>query len=98
MRVYPRTVWVLTPTFVPKQVEIVSRYKSTVHLDYDVTANGKAYHLSEMHATEAGAIAHGVAQVEKQYKDLEGRKIKIEKRHANLIAACATLLDKEKTQ
>lgn len=63
-RVYPRTVWVLMPSFKPSQVEVVEAHGWS-YRDYgDVTAKGKVYAVAAMHETREQAIATGECDID----------------------------------
>lgn len=86
-RTYPRTVWVLTPSFNIKAVEVVKQYGSR-YTDYgDLTAAGKCYAVCDMHDSFDAAVADGRAQIEKQGEDLRKRMSSLLKRKAALTKA-----------
>lgn len=91
-RVYPRKVWVLTPSFKPKEVEVVRPYVSYGSQDYgDLTAATKLYAVSEMFDSKRAAIDEGWRRVDKQKADLDKKLIGIAKRRKALQAATGEL-------
>lgn len=86
-RVYPRTVWVLMPSFKPMEVEVVSDYGVSYHDYGDVTAKGKVYAPAAMHETKKKAIAAGRAEVERVRADIAKRTDNMNKRIAALDKA-----------
>jgi hypothetical protein len=86
-RVYPRTVWVLMPSFKPMAVEVVSAY-GVSYYDYgDVTAKGKRYAVAAMHETREQAIATGRYEIERLRADIAKRTETMNKRIAALDKA-----------
>lgn len=87
-RVYPRTVWVLMPSFKPVAVEVVNPYGEFWGKDYgDVTVTGKRYALNQMHESKESAIAVGRLEIAKQYADIAKRTDNMNKRIAALDKA-----------
>ena len=79
-RIYPRTIWVLTPSFKPKAVEVVQVYRS-FREDYgDQTATGKCYLPSDMFDSQADAIANGRARVKRMAADLQKKQESLKKK------------------
>ncbi len=86
-RTYPRTVWVLSPAYIVKQVTVVKKASAWSSYEYgDVDEKGKRYKLEAMHETKEGAIAYGRQQIiareeylEKQHALLDARRIKLDK-------------------
>ena len=86
-RTYPRDVWVLTPTFAPKQVTVTRRYPSSF-TDYgDVTEKGKLYRPDEMHPTKRVALDEGWKRIQAAQDDLDKRAARLTKKRDNLIKA-----------
>jgi hypothetical protein len=89
-RKYPRDVWVLTPSFKPKQVTVVQSYTSWNGVDYgDVTATGKRYMVDDMHTTLEAAIAHGRARLVQAQARVDGMAEVIIKKRRQLDLAAA---------
>lgn len=87
-RVYPRTVWVLMPSFKPVAVEVVEQYSTWGGKDFgDLTAKKKRYGVQQMHETEESAIATGRAEVERLRADIAKRTDTMNKRIAALDKA-----------
>lgn len=86
-RVYPRTVWVLMPSFKPMAVEVVKKYGSPYHDYGDLTAKGKCCAVGAMYDTQEQAIAFGRAEVERQRADIAKRTDNMNKRIAALDKA-----------
>lgn len=88
-RQYPRKVWVLQPSFKPKQINIVepAHEYSTMFLDWDRDDTGKTYHIDKMLPTLGAAIAEGRAQIAKMRADIEKRQETMNKRIAALDKA-----------
>ena len=85
---YPYTGWVLTPSFVPKEVVLTRPYGTWSGGGcWDATDSGKSYHVEEIYATKAGAIDHGFALLDKQQADLAKRQSVLDKRRLNLQKA-----------
>lgn len=89
-RQYPRTVWVLSPAYMVKQVAVVRRASAWSKYEYgDLDAKGKRYKVEAMHETKQGAIDYGRRQIEarreylaKQSALLDVRSIKLAKAEA----------------
>jgi hypothetical protein len=87
-RSYPYKAWALTPSFKPKQIEIVNSYASYFHKDaWDVAASGKNYALTELFETEALAIAEGWRRVEAQQAKLDKMAESLAKKRKSLEVA-----------
>lgn len=86
-RKYPRTVWVLSPAYMVKQVTVVKKANPWSEYEYgDVDEKGKCYRPEAMHTTKQSAIAYGrqliIAReeyLEKQHALLDARRIKLDK-------------------
>ena len=86
-RTYPREVWVLTPSFNPKQVTVVEAYGSS-NYDYgDVTATGKLYYCETMFPTKELAVAAGWGAVAVIQAGLDKRAASLLKKRAALTQA-----------
>lgn len=83
---YPAKVWVLTPSFKPKEVELTSFYSSYNGVNYHHTAD-KYYNDTEIALTKAEIIAVGKERLAKQKADQLKRQVGIDKREAALKAA-----------
>lgn len=83
-RIYPRTVWVLHPSFKPVAVEVVKKYGSPYHDYGDLTEKGKCYSVAAMHETKAEAIQVGRWEVERLRADIAKRTETMNKRIAAL--------------
>ena len=90
-RTYPRAVWVLMPSFKPKEVEVVRKYGSNYHDYGDLTAAGKLYAPFDMFPTKRAAIEAGWLRVDKQKADLDKRLCAIKKKRDQLQKATAEL-------
>lgn len=87
-RIYPRTVWVLQPSFKPVAVTVVKSYDSWSSDDYgDITEKGKIYAISAMHETKEEAIRIGRCEIERQHADITKRTEAMNKRIAALDKA-----------
>lgn len=86
-RVYPRTVWVLMPSFKPMAVEVIEAYGVSYHDYGDVTAKGKVYAVAAMHETQEQAIATGRNEIERLRADIAKRTDTMNKRIAALDKA-----------
>lgn len=88
-RTYPYAAWVLMPSFKPKQVELVKAYGSWggEPADYDLTSEGKPYHPTELHSSQANAIAAGRLSLERQRIDLDKKLANLAKKHTALDKA-----------
>lgn len=87
-RIYPRTVWVLQPSFKPVAVEVVKPYHSWGNEDHgDITEKGKRYGVQQMHETKEQAIAVGRAEIERLRADIAKRTETMCKRIAALDKA-----------
>lgn len=86
-RVYPRTVWVLMPSFKPMAVEVVKKYGSPYHDYGDLTAKGKCYAVAAMHDSKEEAIARGRDKIRILRADLAKRTETMNKRIAALDKA-----------
>ena len=85
--IYPAVVWVLQPSFKPKQVTLIEEYSERWYK----SESGKSYHDSEIHLTQADAITAGEKQLEKQQADLDKKQANIHKRKENLAKAKGAL-------
>lgn len=86
-RIYPRTVWVLMPSFKPAAVTVIKKYGSYTGDYGDLTEKGKLYALSAMHETKEEAIRIGRYEVERQRADIAKRTEAMDKRIAALDKA-----------
>lgn len=87
-RIYPRKVWVLLPSFKPKEVEVVKRYGSAT--DYgDLTAAGVNYMPSEMYESQQEAVENGYRRLCEQQSALDKRQANLRKKRATLAAFVA---------
>lgn len=88
-RQYPRSAWVLMPSFKPKEVTIVEpAYPgSTMFPDYDKDSGGKSHHVTKLFPSQGAAIAHGREQIVALQADIEKRQATLKKRIAALNAA-----------
>jgi hypothetical protein len=87
-RTYPRQIWVLTPAFQVKEVEVVKPYVSWSDDDYgDLAAEGKCYPVSEMFPSRDAAIVEGFARLKTQQEFLTKRQAAIDKKLNNLRKA-----------
>lgn len=90
-RTYPYTAWVLLPSFKPKSVELVKKYKSYT-ADYgDLTEAGKLYSLSELFPSKREAVEAGWLRVDKQKTDLDKKLESLKKRREQLRLATGEL-------
>jgi ornithine carbamoyltransferase len=85
---YPLKVWVLTPAFKPKEVELQSKYTNWSGQDYHNTAGtSKLYADSEIAVTQAEIIQVGKALLSEQQKAIDKRQAALAKRMKNITAA-----------
>lgn len=85
---YPTKVWVLTPAFKPKEVELRSRYSNWNGQDYhSVLGTSKIYNDSEIAFTKAEIIKVGRERLKKQQDDLAKKQAALTKRTAALDKA-----------
>lgn len=86
-RIYPYLGWVLTPSFKPKQVTLITKY-GYGQTDYgDLTEAHKLYALDEIFPTKEEAITYGHERVKKQQAALDKTQAAIHKRRASLEKA-----------
>ncbi|WP_085638046.1 MULTISPECIES: hypothetical protein [unclassified Pseudomonas] len=78
---YPFKSWVLTPSFAPKEVELVA---ASHYSDYHHTAANKYYHQSELYASKRVAIEAGWRKLDEQQNTLKKRADAIAKKKATL--------------
>ena len=78
---YPYKAWVLTPSFLVKQVEFT---KPSYYNTCDSLASGKEYRKDEQFAGRNTAMTYG-------RKLIEQRRARLEKAHANLAKHEANL-------
>jgi hypothetical protein len=91
-RTYPYNAWVLTPSFKPKEVELVKPYRAFGGQDYgDLTETGKMYGVTEMFPTKRAAVQEGWRRVDKQKADLDKKLIGIAKKRKALQEATRDL-------
>lgn len=89
-RTYPRQVWVLTPSFVPKEVTVLKKYSSYASSDYgDISESGKIYPLSEMFPSKEAVIAEGYRRIQEQESKIQKMLATLEKKNRNLEKAKA---------
>jgi len=87
-RTYPRTVWVLQPSFKPKQVTLVEAYSSWSDEEYgDFSESRRLYRREEQFFRQKDAIAAGRALLAKQQIDLDKKQANIAKKTAALDKA-----------
>lgn len=91
-RTFPYKAWVLTPSFKPKEVELVRAYKSFSNEDYgDLTATTKLYARADIFGSKREAIEEGWRRVDKQKADLDKKLVNIMKKRRALQAATGEL-------
>lgn len=90
-RTYPRKAWVLTPSFKPKEVELVSQMKAFSRDYGDKTESGKCYEHSEMFETKQAAVMDGWRRYDEQAAKLDKMRISLEKKRQALRNALAEL-------
>lgn len=78
---FPYTAWVLTPSFIPKQVELV---EAAYYNDWHSTKNRKSYHISDLFIEKKNAIEAGWRRLDEQESALRKRADAINKKKANL--------------
>ncbi|MES2942975.1 MAG: hypothetical protein V4772_08930 [Pseudomonadota bacterium] len=87
-RVYPRKAWVLTPSFKPKEVELVRAYNAFGGTYYgDITTTDKLCRLDELHESKDAAVADGWLKVAKMQADLKKRNESLSKKIKELEKA-----------
>lgn len=79
---YPFKAWVLTPSFAPKEIELVEG--STTVAGYHITASNKYYHESQLFETKRNAVADGWIKISEQQSALDKRVQGIAKKKATL--------------
>lgn len=84
---FPTKVWVLQPSFKPKQIELVGHYTHWQGQDYYHVLSGKPYHEGEVFPTKSEAIARGRERLSAQQADLDKKQANLNKRKAALDAA-----------
>ena len=80
-KTYPFKAWVLTPSFAPKEVELIME---SGYYDYHVTAKRKHYHESELFESKEKAIEHGWRRLDEQWSVLQKRADTITKKKVTL--------------
>jgi hypothetical protein len=90
-RTYPRQVWVLTPSFKPKEVTVTGKYDSYIRDYGDVTKAGKSYSVGDMYSTSQDAIAAGWASIGRQRNALSALSAEIDKKVSALTKAAKEL-------
>jgi len=89
-RTYPYKAWVLTPSFKPKEVELVQPYRAFGGQDYgDLTETGKMYGTAEMFESKRAAVLEGWRRHDEQAAKLDKMRITLEKRRQALRNATA---------
>jgi len=78
---YPFTAWVLTPSFAPKQVELV---RGSYYADWHSTEAKKNYHDSELYTSKEVAIEAGWRRLDEQTSALKKKADNINKKKATL--------------
>jgi hypothetical protein len=81
---FPYVGWILTPSYRPKQLEFVARQHSD---DWHKTAQGKGYHVDNIHRSLQAAIDYGRANLARQETKLVKMQQTIDKRLASLDKA-----------
>lgn len=84
-RIYPRTAWVLTPSFRPRTVVLERPYSTR----WEVTPSGKLYDLDEIFPTKEEAVADGWRRVGLAQASLDKRAATLDKKRGNLTKAAA---------
>lgn len=84
---FPIQMWRLTPGFQPKEVTLVGEHKSYLFDGYRSETVGQYFSIHEVWPTKAEAISAGHVRLDKQIKDLEKKKVNIDKRRAALTKA-----------
>jgi hypothetical protein len=90
-RTYPRQVWVLTPSFKPKEVTVTGKLDSYMRDYGDVTKAGKYYAVGDMYSTSQDAIAAGWVILERQRNALSERSAELDKKVSALTKAAKAL-------
>lgn len=83
-RKYPYQAWVLSPSYVVKEVTITGSAYSD---QWDRTEAGKSYHINDLHPTKKAAIVAGREDVVKAEADLVKRRTNLDKKIAQLDKA-----------
>jgi len=87
-RKYPRQIWVLLPSFKPKEVTVPKQFFPYRNADNgDVTETGRRYTVEEMFNTKEEAIKAGWAILIKQGNTITKRLVKITKKCVALTKA-----------
>ncbi|WP_062390882.1 hypothetical protein [Pseudomonas abietaniphila] len=85
---YPFVGWVLGGTFIPKQVEFISR-RCWYGQDWHESKHGKDYRFEDVFSTKEQAIAHGNEKLKAMELRLAKQQTSIAKKRKNLAKATA---------
>ncbi|MNU46265.1 hypothetical protein D3C71_351230 [compost metagenome] len=83
----PRKVWVLMPSFKPKQIEVETFKTSGIWGDWYHMASGKGYHARDVYESKQDAIEEGFKQLEDRSQYLDKQLEKQAKRREALMKA-----------
>jgi hypothetical protein len=78
----PCKAWVLTPSYAPKEVELVER--DTSYSGYFTSATGTHYFTTDLYTSKAEAIESGWRKLDDQMNALRKREAAIIKKKATL--------------
>lgn len=85
---YPFKAWALTPSFAPKEVELVEK---AYYPGYHTTAARKSYHESDLFDSKRKAIEAGWRRLDEQQAALQKRADAIVKKKTALTKHSADL-------
>lgn len=84
---YPVKVWVLQPSFKPKEVELTRHYTTYQKMEYHQSSTGKTYHDGEIALTFDEIIRMGEERLKTQQADIDKKQASLTKRKETLAKA-----------
>lgn len=83
----PRKVWVLQPSFKPKEIEVETFKESSIWGAWYHTASGKGYRQKDVYESKQEAIAGGWERVKQEQEALAKKQESLEKKQNALHKA-----------
>ncbi|MFY3647757.1 hypothetical protein ACOTET_26685 [Achromobacter xylosoxidans] len=83
----PRKVWILLPSFKPKEIEVETFNDSNIWGQWYLTANGKGYRAKDVYESKHDAIQGGLQRLEERQQYLDKQLEKQSKRRDALMKA-----------
>ena len=89
-RTYPRTAWILQPSFKPKQVTVISSYSAwDSYSDWECIEDGPLTHIKAMRDTLEEIIAFGQQEIDRMQSAIDKRQTTLDKKRGKIQKARA---------